>query len=226
MLLPRFADELEDFPLELPEGKSLATVLALTFAPDDSLYILHQANPPGSEDLDIAEVGYLPQIVHVSADGKFIDAWGGPDQIEPVDGVSQWPAGAEGLDCDADGNLWLFGYSAEDNAALKLSPSGELLLRIGQRGKTGGDADTVNLGGPTSCFHDTRTREVFIADGYVNHRVISFNSDTGEFIRMWGAYGKDPTTLSEDEGFGNPVHKVIRTPEGTLLVCDRIKNRI
>jgi DNA-binding beta-propeller fold protein YncE len=67
---------------------------------------------------------------------------------------------------------------------------------------------------------------VFVTDGYGNHRVIAFNSDTGTFTRMWGAYGKPPAGLSPEEAFGNPVHKIVRGPNGLIYVCDRIRNRI
>ena len=114
---------------------------------------------------------------------------------------------------------------AGDNAVLKFSPAGELLLRIGQRGKAGNDDDTQFLDRPTSSYHNTATREVFVTDGYGNHRVISFNADTGAFIRMWGAYGKKPSDLDENS-FANPVHKVTAGPDGHIYVADRIKNRI
>ena len=61
-----------------------------------------------------------------------------------MDGVPQWPAGREGLECDAEGNIWIFGYSKSDDNALKFSPSGELLMQLGQRGKRGDDKTTRN----------------------------------------------------------------------------------
>jgi DNA-binding beta-propeller fold protein YncE len=100
------------------------------------------------------------------------------------------------------------------------------LLRIGQRGKAGNDDDTQFLDRPTSCYHNTETREVFVSDGYGNHRIIAFNADTGAFTRMWGAFGKKASSLSAEEGFANPVHKVAAGPDGHIYVCDRIKNRI
>src|SRR5262249_51984125 len=103
---------------------------------------------------------------------------------------------------------------------------GELLLRIGQRGQPGGDDDTELLDRATSCYHDVESREVFIADGYGNHRVIAFNSHTGEFTRMWAAYGKQPSSLPAVDAFGNPVHKVARGPDGRIYVGDRIKGRV
>ena len=90
----------------------------------------------------------------------------------------------------------------------------------------GNDDSRTHLGRPTSAYHNTATREVFISDGYANHRVIAFNSDSGEFTRMWGAYGKQPSALDAAEGFGNPVHKVAAGPDGRIYVADRIKNRV
>lgn len=222
-LRPRFSPQLETLALQLPRGKTLGSVLAAAYAPNGDLFVLHQPLPPS---LGGDEASRLPDIVHLDGNGNYIDAWGGPDHIPAVNGVSQWPEGREGIECDRDGNLWLFGYLPNDNAVLKFSPQGKLLLRIGERGKAGNDDDVHFLNGPTSCYHDINTREVFVSDGYGNHRVIAFNSDTGEFSRMWGAYGRKPSSLSATEGFGNPVHKVAAGPDGRLYVCDRINNRV
>jgi hypothetical protein len=223
---PRFGRDLETPALRLPPGKELGSVLAVTGSSSGDLFVLHQPNvqglDPGIEDMPC----WLPPLVHFDADGCFIDAWGGPDHIPRVDGISQWPSGAEGVECDDEGNLWIFGFRADDDAVLKFSQSGKLLLRIGQRGRQGNDQDIRCLGGATSCYHDVGAREVFISDGYRNHRVIAFNSDTGDFTRMWGAYGKDPSLLSEEEGFGTPVHKVALGPQGNLYVADRTKGRV
>jgi hypothetical protein len=208
--------------LRLPPGKALGPAIGSTRAPNGDLYLLHhgQVEPDDARD-------YWPHVLHLSPELELLDAWGGPDWVPPADGAPQWPAGPEGIECDADGALWIFGYQPEDSAVLKFSPTGELLLRIGQRGRVGSDDDTRLLGsGATSCFHDVETREVFIADGYSNHRVVAFNSDTGAFTRMWGAYGKPPASLSAQEAFGNPVHKVARGPNGRIYACDRVKCRV
>ena len=219
---PRFASTIEPLPLRLPPGKSLGPAIASARAPDGDLWILHYGRVSPDDATD-----YLPHVVRFDPDFQFVDAWGGSDHVPTVEGVSQWPAGPEGIECDAEGNLWVFGYQPGDSAVLKLSPSGQLLLRLGERGRPGNDDDTGLLGdGPTTCFHDVASREVFVSDGYGNHRVIAFNSDTGRFTRMWGAYGKRPSELSPDESFGNPVHKVVRGPNGCMYVCDRIKCRV
>jgi DNA-binding beta-propeller fold protein YncE len=223
---PRFNRQLEPVDLKLPAGKKLGGVIAVALSPEGDMLVLHQWNPPGVDVSHLNGEDYLPDVARFRSDGTFVEAWGGPDHVPAVDGVPQWPAGREGIECDEEGNVWIFGYSAGDDNVLKLSPSGELMLRLGQRGRKGSDGDRTLLGGPTSCYHDVAAREVFISDGYGNHRVAAFHSDTGEFTRAWGAYGKDPATLSPEEGYGNPVHKVALGPGGRLYVCDRIKNRV
>ena len=67
-----------------------------------------------------------------------------------------------------------------------------LLMQIGQRGGSLGNADIKNLALPSDAFVFPETNEVFVADGYVNHRIIVFDADTGLFKRMWGAFGNEP----------------------------------
>jgi hypothetical protein len=220
---PRFARELETPVLQLPPGKKLASVLAVARGPKGDYFVLHQPNAQGVDPAAEQRPYWLAPLAHFGPAGEFISAWGGPEHIPRADGISQWPLGLEGLECDGDGNLWIFGYKAGDDAVLKFSQAGQLLLRIGQRGSPGHADDTQYLGGPTSCYHNTATREVFIADGYRNHRVIAFNADTGAFTRMWGAQGKRPSSLPPEEGYSNRVHKIACGPEGRLYVADRTR---
>lgn len=219
---PRFNPVFDVPTLKIPPGKALGSVLAVVPAAEGGLWVLHQA----TVQPEVRGSTWLPSVVRFDADGNFVNAWGGPEHIPPIDGVCQWPDGLEGLEVDGDGNLWVFGYKPGDDAVLKLSPTGKLLLQLGQRGVPGNDDSRTHLGRPTSAYHNTATREVFISDGYANHRVIAFNSDSGEFTRMWGAYGKQPSALDAAEGFGNPVHKVAAGPDGRIYVADRIKNRV
>lgn len=101
---PRFSRAIEPLPLKLPQGKSLGPAIAAKRAPNGELVILHHgAVMPGDT------TNYLPQLVRFSADFEILDSWGGPDQLPTADGVSQWPAGPEGLEIDAEGNFWIFG---------------------------------------------------------------------------------------------------------------------
>jgi hypothetical protein len=220
---PRFSPKIEPLGLKLPPGKVMGPAIGSRRAANGDLYLVHHGAVMPGQDAST----FLPHVVRLSPDLEFIEAWGGPDHIPAVGGVSQWPSGPENIEIDDEGAIWIFGYQAPDSAVLKFSPRGELLLRIGQRERIGGDDDTTLLGsGPTSCWHDVKAREVFIADGYSNHRVIAFNSDTGAFTRMWGADGERPSSLSPEAGYKNPVHKIARGPDGLLYVCDRVGCRV
>jgi DNA-binding beta-propeller fold protein YncE len=83
-----------------------------------------------------------------------------------------------------------------------------------------------------------KTNELFVADGYFNHRVIVFDAATGAYKRHWGAYGKKPDDGVKfparaqliqgppPEGFNNPVHSVLVTNDDLVYVADRTNNRL
>jgi DNA-binding beta-propeller fold protein YncE len=112
--------------------------------------------------------------------------------------------------------------------------------------KSNGSNDHKLLGSPTDLAVDPATNEVYIADGYVNRRVVVFDADTGAYKRHWGAYGKRPNDLrllTDQQGLiadpaefylpGAPppqqflsVHCVRVSKDGFVYVCDRNRNRI
>ena len=47
-------------------------------------------------------------------------------------------------------------------------------------------------GSPADITVDPETNEVYVADGYLNRRVIVFDAETGAYRRHWGAYGERP----------------------------------
>lgn len=179
-----------------------------------------------------------PAIVEFDAGGNVLRAWGGPDQAKGYD----WPSSGHGIFVDYKGNVWIGGSqtregkdgSPADGMFLKFDPDGKFLLQIGGRGPSRGSLDTTQLSGAAAVDVDPATNEVFIADGYGNHRVIVFDADTGQFKRQWGAYGKPPTDepLPRYAGVGEPprqfnlVHCIRIARDGLVYVCDRLNNRI
>ena len=236
---PHFGNTAEQVQLELPPGKRLGSVVAVSIAPNGDMFLLHDV----VWALEPIPIGaQLPPVVHLTADGKFIAAWGGPDQLPKINGMSQWPVGLDNLEVDADGNVWVFGYNEDDDGAAKFTADGKFISQIGARGRHGDITSTDHLNGPVSVFLDKKSRELFIADGYGNNRVISFHADTGKFLRTWGAYGKEPAPVTPPEKrtygaaltdlppppptFDSPVHKIIGTPDGKLYAADRKNNRV
>jgi DNA-binding beta-propeller fold protein YncE len=122
---------------------------------------------------------------------------------------------------------------------MKFTMTGELVLQIGRSGQSTGNLDTENVHQATDVFVDTDAREVYVADGYGNKRIIVFDSQTGEFKRMWGAFGDPPPDTFEanvptpqpqatPEGppeFGLP-HAIKVSDDGVVYLADRINNRV
>jgi DNA-binding beta-propeller fold protein YncE len=111
-------------------------------------------------------------------------------------------------------------------------------MQIGHSGKNKGSNDTENLGGPAGLFVYPKTNELFVADGYFNHRVIVFDATTGKYRRHWGAYGKPPDDnykfpvraellkAPPAPQFHNPVHSVVVSNDDLVYVADRTNNRL
>ena len=217
--------------VRLPEGRHFGSVTGVQVTPDGHIWVLHIAanmawGPPGSCDDPAAR---LPPVCEFDAAGNFLQGWGGPDWLPPLAGLPQWPLQEETIAFDDAGTVWVFGADVRyDHAVQRFSRDGELLLRIGRFGETGGNLSGTLLGCPTDCWHDVTAREVWITDGYANHRVAVFNSDNGAFLRAFGGDGAAPKDGRADPalGFHNPVHAIARGADGLLYVCDRKHDRV
>src|SRR5216117_2526631 len=160
-----------------------------------------------------------PPVLEFDADGNLLQAWGGQGQ------GYDWPLNEHGIYVDYQDNVWIGGNDQKDHQVLKFTPGGKFLLQIGKADVTGGDNDTAHLGRPANMNVDQATNELFVADGYKNHRVIVFDAQTGAYKRHWGANGRPPGEPGVKR-FGNPVHCVRLARDGLLYVCDRTNNRI
>jgi hypothetical protein len=49
--------------------------------------------------------------------------------------------------------------------------------------------DTTLLDSLSEFELDEAAHEIFITDGYINSRIVVYDSETGAFKRGWGAYG-------------------------------------
>ncbi len=173
-----------------------------------------------------------------------VQAWGGPDSVEHDDrgapirawrNGKRWPRSEHGLHVDHEDNVWIASNGTGDQVILKFSRTGERLLTIGEWGVTNGSNDTRHLGSATNVAVDPETHELYVADGYLNRRVIVFDAETGAYKRHWGAYGLRPSDdplppydprAEPARSFRSPMHAVRIARDGFVYAGDRVNNRI
>ena len=224
------------WPKELPNNWILGQVSGLAVDSQDHVWIIQR---PGSLDRDERALSLdppegdcclpAPPVIEFDGEGNVIQAWGGPGE------GYDWPGSEHGIFVDHMDNVWTAGGGQGDSQVLKWSRDGTFLLQIGHAGPSEGSNSTTQLGQPADMEVDPETNEVYVADGYLNKRVIVFDADTGEYKRHWGAYGNQPDDASLGpydpdapvaKQFRNPVHCVRIANDGLVYVCDRTNNRI
>jgi DNA-binding beta-propeller fold protein YncE len=250
---PRFeVDPL--WPKPLPNHWLQGMTIGVSVDAQDHVWIVHRqgslepgelhaaTNPPMAQCCAAA-----PPVLEFDQEGNLLRHWGGPGQ------GYDWPNSNHGITIDYKGNVWIAGNGRGpqggggdnegqvgggrfyDNMVLKFTQDGKFLMQIGKPNQSKGSNDLENLRLPAKTFVDKETNEVYVADGYGNHRVIVYDADTGKYKRHWGAYGHKPddTDLGKydpdappAQQFRNPVHCADLSVDRLLYVCDRTNDRI
>ena len=258
LMAPRFEVD-PAWPKPLPNHWILGQSIGVSADPQDHIWIIHR---PGSLEAGEMHATTNPPIAHCCApappvlefdqEGDLMNHWGGPGN------GYDWPLSNHGITADYKGNIWIGGNgrgpqssrgaingsdeeggsavdSFHDDMVLKFTPQGKFLMQIGKPGRSKGSNDIDNLRLPAKTFIDPQTNELYVADGYANHRVIVFDADTGKYKRHWGAYGHKPDDANPgpykpadpvDQQFRNPVHCAMLSHDNLLYVCDRQNDRI
>jgi DNA-binding beta-propeller fold protein YncE len=229
-----------NWPQPLPNNWILGQVSGIATDAADHVWVLQR---PGSLTEDERGAALkpphskccvpAPSVLEFDTAGKLLRSWGGKGT------GYDWPENEHGLYVDAKGFVWVTGNGNNDGQILKFTQAGTFVLQIGKIGPQTGSADTTRLGRAAGLEVDVDAREVYVADGYHNNRVIVFDSDTGAYKRHWGAYGKPPIAVGAPDGrrtapptaaqlatFGSPVHCVRVSRDGLVYVCDRLNNRV
>ena len=206
------------------------------------------ANPPASECCAPA-----PPVLEFDEEGNLIGHWGGPGQ------GYDWPESNHGITVDYKGNVWIGGNGRpapskavaggpaparrrnpapgyyNDNMILKFTQDGKFLMQIGKPGQSKGSNDIDNLKGPAKMFVDPKTNELYVADGYGNHRVIVFDAEPANTNGTGAPTATSPTTPTwaattrmtrRRNSSAIPCTARSFRNDGLLYVCDRPNDRI
>jgi NHL repeat len=164
-----------------------------------------------------------PPVIEYDRQGNVVNAWGNPDIL---------PNSIHGCFVDYQDNVWIAGNG--DGIVQKYTHDGKtLLLQIGTKGVCDGpngacgspglNSSMTLLNQPADIAVDPTNGDIYIADGYGNHRVAVFNA-AGQFLRQWGSAGSGPGQFALGDG-GHP-HCVAIGNDGLVYACDRGQDRI
>jgi DNA-binding beta-propeller fold protein YncE len=241
------------WPKELPHNWMIGHVEQIVPDRKGNIWVLNYTGSMESDDMGLAQKPPFseccipaPEVLEFDPEGNVLKGWGGKGYIP------DWPEAVHAFYVDKKGNVWIAGNHAPDRQLLKFDNDGKLLLEIGRPTRMKGRAaivppdnqSTTTLGAPSSIWVDEEANEVYVADGYINKRIVVFDSNDGAFKRGWGAYGiplnklsnakqavydpGDPyvPTAPPQKDWRGAVVGLTASNDGLIYVCDRTSNRI
>ena len=225
------------WPKELPNNWIMGQVGGMAVDSHDHIWVLQRPGTDTPDELGAAQTPprsmccmTTPPVLVFDAQGNLLQSWGGPGE------GFDWPKIEHGIYVDKDDNVWIGGNGPTDRHVLKFKSNGKFVMQIGHSSADPPDSSRTDiLGRPAGIDIDSEAHEIYISDGYMNKRVIVFDSETGAFKRLWGAYGNKPNdadpgpynpSAPPDQQFRSPVHCVHISRDGLVYVCDRVNDRM
>ena len=202
---------------KLPAGRSWGSTAGIGTDPDGkSIWVAERCGafaPPNQLKPGVpfaCDGSNLDPVLKFDETGKLVKSFGA--------GLLLFP---HGLSVDPEGNIWVtdgLGKDGKGHQAIKFSPDGKVLMRLGKAGVAGNGPDEFNA---PSAVLVAPNGDIFVADGHggnTNARIVKFDK-TGKFIKAWGTKGSGP---GEMDG----PHTLAMDSRGRLFLGDRGNNRI
>lgn len=198
LLIPQTAPELDykaiADELTLPAGVTMGAPAAVAFDSQRHMWLLNRGPQP------VMEFDENEHFLRWLGEGLFTRT--------------------HGLRLDSDGNIWVADVGA--HIVVKLSPQGQTLLTIGNKGQAGEWNESEHHLREPNDLAFGRNGDIFVVQGHTpgrgDPRVLKFAKD-GKFLKSWGGYGDEP-------GKFNVAHGIAVDAKGLLWVADRENQRI
>ena len=176
--IPRYQND-PSWPKPFPNHWVIGQIGGLAVDRHDHIWVLQRALPYAMDEQGgkqaLSLLRRMPAVLEFDTAGKLLRSWGRQGY------VPDWPQSEHALWVDQAGDVWLGGNAPGDRQVLKFSADGKLLLEIGHSSHAPRDnADTSLLGEPAGIEVDSAAHEVYVADGYLNSRIVVYDSDTRE----------------------------------------------
>ena len=232
----------------LPKPWQQGEVAGVCIDSQDHVFTVNRGNLVNSPET-LVSVPSAP-VMEFDSDGNFVNAWGDRDIL---------PIGLHGCFIDYQDNVWIAGNG--DGIVQKYSHNGTLLAQIGgphgncdnpgvptpNCGNSGANPaanqSKTLLNEPANVYVDPkrdpqngRRGNVYIADGYGNHRVVVFTESSPNmytWLRQFGDVAKGPVNnpLTDQVGLfasgdGGHPHCVHIAVDDMVYTCDRGDDRI
>ena len=183
---PKFKYEFTKFGAPFPNASGKKADTASVAADGKGLiFVLRRSDPP---------------ILVYNREGKLVNSWGTGLFVDD-----------HNIDVDRFGFVWIGDRNGQ--IEYKFTKEGKQVMSIGTKGMKGDDTSHTSFNRPSDTFV-APNGDVFVADGYDNHRIVHFSKD-GTFIKIIGGVaGHGPGQL---EG----IHGVLMDSKGRLVVLDR-----
>jgi DNA-binding beta-propeller fold protein YncE len=226
------------WPKPLPDKWVTGEVAGTCLDSKDHLFIVNRGfqtgglQPPENQTAKAS-----PPVIEFDKAGNVVNAWGDPTYNTAMQGTlgpgtnAVLPNSIHGCFVDYQDNVWIGGNG--DGVVQKYSHNGTFLMQIGVKGVCDGpggkcgspglNSSHVLLNQPADIAVDPSNGDVYIADGYGNHRVVVFNKN-GVWLRQWGSAGTAPGQFAAGDG-GHP-HCVVIGNDNLVYACDRGQDRI
>jgi hypothetical protein len=230
--------------LPLPNNWSMQQVVDLYVDVDDHVWIINRPDDARPDEIGAPRTACCvkgPEIIEFDPEGNVVSSWSGS-------GHPGWPQRLQTIAVDRQKNVWLSGTRPGDGI-IKFSRDGKFLWDFGHRGPRVDPATVKMNNQQTDIFppgigafdFDEDAREIYVADGFLNKRILVYDMDTGAFKRGWGGYGmplsaitNEPTPPYEWKGgpppdqkdFAPALHCVHVSRDKHVYVCERGMNRV